>query len=340
MSALRHTDLRSTAEQPAGDAGSSGPVHVAGMARAGTSWVGEIFRAAGGFLYLTETFNWKSPPGQSPGILNAPVPVGYVYVGDHNAEQYRPALRDMFRFRYRHGAELRASRSWFQLARMAKYSSAFRIAALSGKRPLLDDPYASLAAAWIAEQFDGQAAVVVRHPAAMVASYRKLGYKAHPQHFLNQPRLMADYLEPWRSDMERVVDTEDRIAQVATFWTMLHYVLFDMVDRSDRLHVVRYEDLCADPEATFESLFSRMGLEFTAAARTEVIAGTRGNSQTRSHTWRLSRHGGLTRTAYRPMDSRAMIRAWQKTISTAEADRIRDITGAVGERYYSDADWN
>ena len=187
---------------------------------------------------------------------------------------------------------------------MAKYSSAFAMGALRRKRPLLDDPYASLAAPWIAEEFDGQVAVLVRHPAAMVASYRKLGYRAHFRHFLDQPQLMADYLEPWRAEMEALVETDDRVAQVATFWTMLHRVLADMADRSDRLHVVRYEDLCADPVGEFERLFTRMGLEFNDAARAEVVRGTEGSSKNQSHAWRVSRHGGLSRTAFRPMDSK------------------------------------
>src|SRR2546423_12507033 len=108
----------------------------------------------------------------------------------------------------------------------------------------------------------------------MVASSRKLGYRAHFRHFLDQPHLMADHLEPWRAEMEALVETDDRVLQVAMFWKMLHHVLSDMVDRSDRLHVVRYEDLCADPEGEYERLFTRMGLEFNAAARTEVVAGT------------------------------------------------------------------
>jgi hypothetical protein len=339
MSALRHSELEPRNEAQERATRSTGPIHVAGMARAGTSWVGEMFRSAGGFLYLNEPFNWKSPPGQSPGILNAPVPVGYLYIDDHNEDVYRPAVHDMLRFRYRHLAELRANRSRFHLAKMAKYSTAFAVAALRGKRPLLDDPYASLAAPWIAEQFDGQAVVVVRHPAAMVASYRKLGYRAHPLHFLNQPRLMAEYLEPWRGELEAVIETDDRLSQVTTFWRALHHVLFDLVDRSDRLHLVRYEDLCADPEGAFESLFRRVGVEFNAAARAEVVAGTQGNSRPQSHMWRLSRQGGLTRTAYRPMDSKSMIRAWQATISPAEADRIRAIAGPVGKRLYGDSDW-
>ncbi|MEW6477517.1 MAG: sulfotransferase [Actinomycetota bacterium] len=339
MSALRHSDL----ERPAGPAvpatPSRGPIHVAGMARAGTSWVAEMLRAAGGFVHLNEPFNPKRPPGRSPGILNATVGVGYIYVAAHNADEFRPALRDTFRFRYRHLAELRQNRSWFDLAKMVKYSTAFTMGALARKRPLLDDPYASLAAPWIAEEFDGQVAVLVRHPAAMVASYRKLGYRAHFRHFLDQPQLMADHLEPWREEMEALVDTEDRVAQVATFWAMLHRVLADMADRSGRLHVVRYEDLCADPEEEFERLFTRMGLEFNDAARAEVVAGTQGSSKNQSHSWRVSRHGGLSRTAFRPMDSKAMIWAWKKTVSPGEAARIRAITNGVADRFYGDADW-
>jgi Sulfotransferase family len=338
LSALRQSDIERRPVAP-GAGSSRGPIHVAGMARAGTSWVAEMLRAAGGFVHLNEPFNPKRPPGRSPGILNAAVPVGYVYVADHNADAYRAALTDTFRFRYRHLAELRRNHSWFYLAKMGKYSSTFAVGALRRKRPLLDDPYASLAAPWIAEEFDGQAAVLVRHPAAMVASYRKLGYRAHFRHFLDQPQLMADHLEPWRAEMEALVDTDDRVTQVATFWKLLHYVLCDMVDRSDRLHVVRYEDLCADPEGAYESLFARLGLEFNAAARAEVVAGTQGSSKNQSHSWRVSRQGGLSRTAFRPMDSKAMISAWKKTISPGEAARVRAITATVADRFYTDADW-
>ena len=131
MSALRHSDLEQRPEgegaaaAPVPGGRSRGPIHVAGMARAGTSWVAEMLRAAGGFVHLNEPFNPKRPPGRSPGILNATVPVGYIYVAEHNADEFRPALRDTFRFRYRHLAELRQNRSWFDLAKMAKYSTAF-----------------------------------------------------------------------------------------------------------------------------------------------------------------------------------------------------------------------
>jgi hypothetical protein len=317
----------------------TGPVLIAGMARAGTSWVAEMVKAAGGFVHLNEPFNPKHPPGLSPGILRAPVPCGYVYVTAENAATYERAVADMLRFRYHHLAEVRANHRLFDLAKMAKYSGAFTLGAVRGKRALLDDPYASLAAEWIAERFDGQVCLLVRHPAAMVASYRKLSYSAHLRHFLAQPLLMRDWLEPWRAEMEALVDTDDKVAQVGFFWRMLHHPLAEMAERSERIHVVRYEDLCLDPEGGYERLFSLLGVEFTPYAREQVVAGTSGSSKARSHSWQLSRRGFLSRTAFRPMDSKAMVGAWRKTVTPEEAARLRELTGPVADRFYTDADW-
>ena len=318
---------------------SRGPVVVAGMARAGTSWVAEMLKAAGGFVHLNEPFNPKHPPGQCPGILNAPVPVGYVYVTAENASVYESALKDTFRFRYRHLAELRANRKPFDLAKMAKYSTSFAMGALTRKRPLLDDPYASLASEWIADTFDGSVCVLVRHPAAMVASYRKLGYSTHFRHFLDQPSLMRDWMEPWREQMEALVETDDKVAQVGFFWRMLHHPLAEMAERSSRLHVVRYEDLCMDPEGEFSRLFERLGVPYTDGARDEIVRGPQGSSKNKSHSWRLSRKGFLSRTAFRPMDSKAMVSAWRKNVTPEEAFRLRDLTEPVAGRFYTDADW-
>jgi hypothetical protein len=319
---------------------SAGPVLIAGMARAGTSWVAEMVKAAGGFVHLNEPFNPKHPPGLSPGVLDAPTPYGYMYVTEANGHVYERALTDTFRFRYRHLAELRVNHKPFDLAKMAKVSGSFALGAVAGKRALLDDPYASLAAEWIADRFDGRVCLLVRHPAAMVASYRKLGYSAHFRHFLGQPMLMEEWLEPWRAEMQALVETDDKVAQVGFFWRMLHHPLLAMADRSpERFHLLRYEDLCMDPVGEYERLFEAMGVDFNDSAREEVIRGTSGSSKNKSHSWRISRQGFLSRTAFRPMDSKAMVSAWRKTITPEEAVRLRALTGPVAERLYGDADW-
>ena len=56
MSALRQSDLDPRPVGPVAvpAAKSRGPIHVAGMARAGTSWVAEMLRAAGGFVHFLQ----------------------------------------------------------------------------------------------------------------------------------------------------------------------------------------------------------------------------------------------------------------------------------------------
>ena len=70
-----------------------------------------------------------------------------------------------------------------------------------------------------------------------------------------------------------------------------------------------------------------------------MVRGTSGHSRNKSHSWRFSRHGGLSRTAFRPMDSKAMINAWRTTVDPDEAARIRKLTAGVADRFYTDADW-
>ena len=116
--------------------------------------------------------------------------------------------------------------------------------------------------------------------------------------------------------------------------------VIEQAQAEGRLYIHQpYELYSAENHDAWHRLFTRMGLEFNDAARAEVVAGTQGSSKNQSHSWRVSRHGGLSRTAFRPMDSRAMIWAWKDKISPSEAARIRVITGPVADRFYGDADW-
>ena len=89
------------------------PVVVTGMARAGTSWVGKLLQAGGELTYVNEPLNPDHPPGRSPGVLDAPVPVErhYQYIGPHNEGGWLAPFADTLGLRYRVGAELRRNRS-------------------------------------------------------------------------------------------------------------------------------------------------------------------------------------------------------------------------------------
>jgi hypothetical protein len=176
--------------------------------------------------------------------------------------------------------------------------------------------------------------VVVRDPAAMLASWKRLGWTTDLDELLGQPDLVRDWLAPYRAELEAVAATPgDLPGRVGMLWRMLHLVAAEHERRHAGVRVVRYEDLAADPEAGFGDLYAWLGLEFGDRARRAVTRSTTGGARRRAHHWSLSR-GGLSKTGYRPMDSRANLTAWRRQLEPDEVDRVRAVTAEVAGRWY------
>ena len=188
---------------------------------AGTSWVGKLLQASGEVTYINEPLNPDHPPGRSPGVLDAQVERHYQYISEQHEDGWLAPFDEMLQLRYHVGAELRQNRSPYDLARMAKYATSFPTGRptgrLLGRRALLDDPYALLAAEWLADRLGCRVVVIVRDPAAMVASWKRLGWTTDLGELLHQPALMRDWLEPYRAEMEALAAAPGDLAgQVAT----------------------------------------------------------------------------------------------------------------------------
>src|SRR5689334_21853048 len=145
------------------------PILATGMARSGGSWMAKMLVAGGGCVHINEPLNRRHPPGLSPGILDVPAPRAYPYISARNERAYLSGFRHMLSLRYQVRAELRANRSPYDLAKMAKYAAAFTAGRLLGARPVVDDPYATFAAGWLVDRFDCQVVFLVRHPAGIVS---------------------------------------------------------------------------------------------------------------------------------------------------------------------------
>ncbi len=310
------------------------PIVVTGMARSGTSWVGKLLEASGELTYINEPLNPDHPPGRSPGVLNASVDGHYQYISEHNEDGWLAAFGETLRLRYHVGAELRRNRSPYDLARMAKYATSFLAGRVLGHRALLDDPYALLASRWLADRLGCRVVVIVRDPAAMVASWKRLNWTTDLGELLHQPALMQDWLEPFRGEMEAVAATPGDLAgRVAMLWRLLYLVAAEYERACPALSIVRYEDLAADPVPSFASLYATLGLKFDERAEGEVVRSTTGGAQRTAHQWSLSR-GGLSKTGFRPMDSRANLDAWKRQLDAGEVARVRALTKGVADRWY------
>jgi len=305
------------------------PVVVTGMPRTATSWVGKMLEASGRYVYVNEPLSPHHPPGRSPGVLRAEVVGAYQYVSEENEAVWLPAFRDTVRLRYHPLAELRRNRSPYDLARMAKYLGAFTIGRLRGRRALLDDPYAVFSAPWLARELGCQVVVTVRDPAAVVWSYKRLGWTPNLVELFAQQALVRDWLARFRADLEATLQRpNDLVGRVSLLWRMIYATVAAYRHEVRGLQVVRHEDLSLDPVPQFAALYARLGLPFDQRARGAVVASTSGRDQHATHRWSLS-VGGVSKTGARPLNSRAYVDAWRDRLQPQEIARIRELTADV-----------
>jgi hypothetical protein len=305
---------------------------VTGLPRSGTSWVGKMLEASGEVVYVNEPMNPQHPPGHSPGVLDARVTHRFQYVSPEDDEEWRRAFAKTLGLRYGFRAELARNRSAYDLARMAKYGTAFSLGRLRRRRAMLDDPFAIFSTGWLVQEMGCTAVVLVRDPVSFVGSWRALNWRIHFHELLEQPALVRDHLGPYVDRMRALVGSPDWLARTCLLWE----ATYDVVDRAFRpipgVHVVGYESLVQDPMTGFADLYERFGLTWSDAAAGRVREATteRAGAEQRKFSW--SFRGGVSRTAYRPQGAATALSTYRNRLTPAEVERVRELTAEVAGR--------
>ena len=304
------------------------PLVVTGMPRSGTSWVGKMLELGGEVVYLNEPMNPAHPPGRSPGVLDAEVRHYFHYISAGDDLRWRQAFHRAAALRYGIGPELRRNRSGYDLARAVKYWSEFTRGRLTGRRALLDDPYALPSAGWLAEQLGAVVVVLVRDPVSLASSWQRLGWSLDPRELLDQPALVADHLRADQALLEAAVDA-DPVEQLAAVWRALHTVVLATAGHP-RVLLRRYEDLAADPVTGFAALYADCRLTWSDRVAEGIRTATSAGTGNRAGAFRWSLRSGLSRTAYRPMDSaHALRQPAAGGLGPGATARVRELTGDV-----------
>lgn len=302
------------------------PILVTGMPRSGTTWLAHMLAAAGGLVYINEPLNPNHPPGGFPGVLNARVEHRFQYICADNDERFLPAYRDLMRLRYHPLAELRQNHRPRDVPRQVRHAAMFAAGRLRRKRVLVADPYAVFSIPWFCRR-GFRVVVIVRRPVAAIASRKRLGWIFEPEELRRQPLLVRDVLDPLgiatgparEPREERLIDTGGLL------WAAIHRAVGASLDElGDALVVVRHEDLSSDPQREFAELYQRLGLRFGSDAGSEIERATTAD---RSETPVGDPH------AVR-LDSRANLENWRHRLTGEEVERIQELTGAAGERFY------
>ena len=121
---------------------------------------------------------------------------------------------------------------------------------------------------------------MLRHPFATVLSIVRLGWPSSDvlDSLFAQPKLVADYLEPFR---HLVGETQDEFERWMLIWSIENYIPLEQLKPGD-VHLVFYEKLLADPLGESRRLLDNLHISLDEAAIQSTLYEPSATSRTKS----------------------------------------------------------
>lgn len=306
------------------------PILVTGSIRAGTTWLGRMISASSSVGYIHEPLNpWDRE--KSLGVCNVRIPYWFLYITEVNQLAYRGPLEDTLGFHYSLVGAAKGITSLGDVKRIWREMDAFRSYRRQDARPLVKDPFALFSAEWFADTFDADIVVLIRHPAAIASSLKRLDWGLPFWHLLEQTALIRDHLHPFRAELEAIeTGQHDIIDQAILLWNVLYYTVGKYRGEHDDWIFLRHEDVARDPMQGFHDLYAALSLQFTQEVES-VIREHCGSSNPAEvpadWPYALRRHSSET------------VWRWKDRLTPQEIARVKEGTFRIAQQFYSDEDW-
>ncbi len=303
------------------------PILITGAHRSGSTWVGNMTGASDQVCYLWEPFNFHF----GPGVCNAPFEYHFPYVNETNEDKYIDSIRRTLNYRYHLMEELRTIKSGWQLKKCIKDFARFQAAKIKKQRPLFKDPIAIFSAQWLAQRFDFQVVILLRHPAAFVNSLNRLDWNYNFNELLKQPHLLDGPLAPFKEQVkDHARNPRDITGQAILLWNLFYSRVKQYRDAHPDWLYLRHEDIAREPVPAFKNIFRYLDLPFTSAIENNIIRHSNIQNPTSS---------SGTETSAIKMNSGKSIHTWRKQLTPETIERIEDGTREIARHFYSEEDW-
>jgi hypothetical protein len=276
----------------------TGPILVTGMPRSGTTWLARLLAAAPGTaLAGREPMN---PRGRQYGL--ARTLSSWVELEALSRRQ-RQALRTAYR-------------GWNPFV-YSRYGRRQWAAPLPWTRLVIKDPFAMLSLPLVIRETGATAVLLYRHPAAALASYRRMGWS--PDLAELQP-ILAAHRQRQACPTSPVGSADSDAAAMGFFWAALYEIALDNMRPAGGVLVVSHEELAGHGAAGARRLFAALGLTWSEAAMAELMMESGAPPQSTSALHNLNR------------SPREVASAWRRHVSADEVRIVEEATEAVRQR--------
>jgi hypothetical protein len=302
------------------------PILITGSHRSGSTWVGKILATSPSVRYIPEPFNINHPRCRCGCKFN----VWYQYISQDNEAIFYDHLKHTLGLYYNFWVDIKIENTpHFTLNRLIK-SSKLLLRNILGIRPIVKDPIAFFSAEWLAKKFNMDVVVLIRHPAAFASSLKRLNWKFPFSHFLEQPLLMKDYLQPFEDEIKKHAAQEhDIIEQASLLWKIIHYWIGEHQKHHSDWIFIRHEDISRDPLGIFNKLFMQLNLNYTEKSEKFIKEYCCNFQATNKNKYvdEIKR------------DSQSNIWAWKNRLNFSEIEQIKNQVECISSKFYSDEDW-
>ena len=298
------------------------PILVTGAHRSGSTWAGVMISAPRNISYVNEPFNILYKPGSCRPHFQ----YWYTYVCDKNEGPHVKYIEDCIQYKPRQIKKYLKYGSINNLPRVGKFQYECYKARLMGKRPLVKDPLAIFSTGWLADRFDMDVVLLIRHPAAFVGSLKVANWPFQFSHLLDQPLLMEELLTPYEKEIVDFAENEhDLIDQAILLWNLIYWVVIKFQKDHDGDWIfVKHEDLSRDPLKEYRKIYKKLEIPFSDLAQsriskysyTDVSEGTRMVRDSKNNIWK-----------------------WTTRLTVDEITRVREKTHEISRHFYEEKDW-
>lgn len=289
---------------------------VTGSHRSGTTWTGKVIASAHKIRYVYEPFNIALKR------KNCPLKYWFAYAETSIAHQKEIAnyLKSFYKFWHVNNITRLNSIKSFQ--DLHKYAGNMK--GRLDARTLIKDPLALFSAEWMYHHFNLCCVVLIRHPAAFVASLKVANWQFDFNNFLNQPYLLQNYLKEYQTEITDFAENKRGIIdQGILLWNCIYSTInyYQKTYKKD-WYFIKHEALSLHPLQEFHKLFLALNIPFTNGVKSYIKKTT--NSEIKTD---------LERNTLKNIYS------WKTRLTPEEITRIKIGTESVWQEFYSESDW-
>ena len=289
---------------------------VTGSHRSGSTWTGKVISKAPKVRYIQEPFNIA-------------------------IKRYKPPFKYWFQYitsDVKHQQDVKNYiDSFLRIFHISSLTRLFKVRTVKGiyghfldlkrratDRTIIKDPIAIMSTEWLYNNYNLDVVIIIRHPAAFVASLKVKKWEFDFNNYLNQPMLMKSYLKDYEDEINDFSrNQKDIIDQGILLWkTIYGTVSYYKEKYKDDWCFVKHEDLSINPIEEFKNIFSKINLTFSDNVKSYIFETT--NSGLKSDLKRNSKEN---------------VKTWKNRLTEEEIARVKIGTKPVWENFYTENDW-